>query len=189
MPDRTCPTDTKRIKHVNTNCIATMRIRCAMTPDERLRLARTEAGFSTQADAAKRLGVGQSTYRSHENGTRGFSPRHALIYGRAFKVNPAWLLAIDKTAQKDDIAFCPDADDGADDTTTITLPVVWPNAERLAAAIRPLLNVKMDADTLALTLAERLPTFLATALAEHPAARPSSRRANHRRRPPTPDTP
>jgi SOS-response transcriptional repressor LexA len=66
------------------------------TKAERLREARKGAGFKSAADAADALGVGESTYRHHENGTRDFDVDMAKIYGRRFKVNPGYLLALDK---------------------------------------------------------------------------------------------
>lgn len=62
---------------------------------ERLREARAKCYPSAQA-AAEAFGWTVSTYRSHENGTRGFSIDDAKRYGRAFKVNPGWLLGLDK---------------------------------------------------------------------------------------------
>lgn len=58
----------------------------------RLREARELAGHDSAADAARALGVGYSTYVSHENGTRGFKKAAAFKYARAFKVDPNWLL-------------------------------------------------------------------------------------------------
>ncbi|MGW8135406.1 LexA family protein [Sphingomonas zeae] len=61
----------------------------------RLTQARTEAGYPSAAAAAKARGWTVSTYNSHENGTRGFGADEAVIYGRAFRKNPGWLLALD----------------------------------------------------------------------------------------------
>lgn len=58
----------------------------------RLREAREKAGFEDAASAAKRFGWGQSSYRSHENGQRGYKLDKAIAYGRAFRVSPEWLL-------------------------------------------------------------------------------------------------
>jgi SOS-response transcriptional repressor LexA len=63
-----------------------------MEPNDRLQKARREAGFETAVDAARAYGWGQSTYISHENGTRGLKPAKAEQYARAFKVQPEWLL-------------------------------------------------------------------------------------------------
>lgn len=63
-----------------------------MTPNERLRAARIEAGFETAKEAAEALGVPVSTYIGHENGLRGFPAKKAPIYARRFKVTAEWLL-------------------------------------------------------------------------------------------------
>lgn len=63
-----------------------------MTMGERLRLARTRAGYETAAEAAVAFGWPESTYRSHENGTRGFPAKKAPIYAKAFRVREEWLL-------------------------------------------------------------------------------------------------
>jgi phage repressor protein C with HTH and peptisase S24 domain len=61
-------------------------------PFERLRKAREEAGFSSAANAAKRLGVPYQTYVAHENGNRAFKSDLARKYASAFRVEPEWLL-------------------------------------------------------------------------------------------------
>ncbi|SDX97937.1 LexA family transcriptional regulator [Roseicitreum antarcticum] len=58
----------------------------------RLREARERAGYADAASAARRFGWGETTYRSHENGQRGFKLDKAVQYGRAFRVSPEWLL-------------------------------------------------------------------------------------------------
>lgn len=63
---------------------------------DRLRDARQRAGFASAAEAAQRFEWGVSGYRHHENGTRDYGPDAAKRYGRAFKVNPGWLLGLDK---------------------------------------------------------------------------------------------
>ena len=62
----------------------------------RLREARAKAGFETAQAAADAFGWPAGRYRHHENGTRGFDPATAARYGAAFKVNPGWLLGLDK---------------------------------------------------------------------------------------------
>ena len=62
------------------------------TPGERLRHARTAAGFSTAAEGAARAGVKYYTYVQHENGVRGIPSDKAAIYARAFAVEPQWIL-------------------------------------------------------------------------------------------------
>lgn len=60
-------------------------------PNERLQQARTAAGFETAADAARRFGWKEVTYRAHENSGRGIT-RAAKDYAKAFGVTPEWLL-------------------------------------------------------------------------------------------------
>ena len=63
-----------------------------MTPDERLKrergkrlkAARLAAGFRAATHASEEFGWGQSTYNSHENGTRTMSPTEAEKYAKAF---------------------------------------------------------------------------------------------------------
>ncbi len=62
---------------------------------ERLRSARKTAGYDSAQAAIDAYGWQASAYRHHENGTRNFDPEWAKRYGRAFKVNPGWLLALD----------------------------------------------------------------------------------------------
>lgn len=65
------------------------------TPNSRLRKARIDAGFDTQAAAAAFLGVSVDTYRQHENDTRnlgGIPRKAAMIYARKFKVSLDWLM-------------------------------------------------------------------------------------------------
>jgi hypothetical protein len=59
---------------------------------DRLQKARLDAGFETAVDAARAFGWGQSTYISHENGTRGLKADVAERYARAFKVPAEWLM-------------------------------------------------------------------------------------------------
>jgi transcriptional regulator with XRE-family HTH domain len=61
-------------------------------PEERLEWARICAGFETASDAARRYGWNENTYRSNENGQRGFSKKSAAKYAKAFKVPVEWLL-------------------------------------------------------------------------------------------------
>lgn len=60
---------------------------------QRLQLARQAAGFENPAQAARRFGWKEPTYYAHENGSRGIRRDLALIYARAFKVSPLWLIA------------------------------------------------------------------------------------------------
>ena len=59
--------------------------------NERLVRARIAAGYETATDAAKAMGVGISTYLSHENGFRGLG-RSAARYARFYRVSLDWLL-------------------------------------------------------------------------------------------------
>lgn len=63
-----------------------------MEPSDRLQKARLDAGYEKAVDAARAYGWGESTYISHENGTRGLKPKVADRYGRAFRVPAEWLL-------------------------------------------------------------------------------------------------
>lgn len=64
------------------------------SPHDALRRARIAKGFSSAAEAARYFGWKESTYVSHENGTRGIRPEAATQYAKAFGINPATLLAI-----------------------------------------------------------------------------------------------
>lgn len=59
---------------------------------ERLRIARDSAGYKSRAKAARRMGIGASTYRAHENGQNEYNAEDADLYGRTFGVNAGWLL-------------------------------------------------------------------------------------------------
>lgn len=61
-------------------------------PAARLRAARKGRGFKTAAAAIERFGWKQSTYLAHENGQNGIKPDAAIDYGRAYKVDAAWIL-------------------------------------------------------------------------------------------------
>lgn len=61
-------------------------------PHERLEWAREQAGFDNPREAARNFSWNENTYKSHENGLRGFRYDSARRYGRAFKVSPAWLM-------------------------------------------------------------------------------------------------
>lgn len=65
------------------------------TQNERLRQARIAAGYSTAKQAIDAFGFQEAAYRHHENGTRAITPDNAKRYGRAFKVNPGWILGLD----------------------------------------------------------------------------------------------
>lgn len=59
---------------------------------ERLRQARQLASFDKATDAARAMGVGASTYLSHENGSRGVRLPALERYAKFFKVNLNWLV-------------------------------------------------------------------------------------------------
>ncbi|WP_375175578.1 helix-turn-helix transcriptional regulator [Pseudooceanicola sp.] len=61
-------------------------------PHDRLKAARSRAGYRTARDAAERLSVAYATYAGHENGSRTFNAEAAQAYAKAFKVTPEWLL-------------------------------------------------------------------------------------------------
>ena len=63
-----------------------------MTPGDRLRQARTLAGYKSAAKAAAVLGITESAYRSHENGTNGFNAEQAERYAAAFGTDAGWLM-------------------------------------------------------------------------------------------------
>lgn len=58
---------------------------------KRLRYARKKAGYETLADFIKTKGVTPSTYRSHEQGERGFTYERAKIYASLLGCDPDWL--------------------------------------------------------------------------------------------------
>jgi SOS-response transcriptional repressor LexA len=90
-------TDTARIDNVNTSRIGPGFSPVSMSNQaDRLREARLKAGYSSASAAARAFGWTESAYRHHENGTRPFDIETAKRYGRAFKVNPGYLLALDK---------------------------------------------------------------------------------------------
>ena len=59
---------------------------------QRLTIARERAGYRTAVEAARALGVGESTYHAHENGNSGIRAAVAEKYARKFKVSLDWLL-------------------------------------------------------------------------------------------------
>ena len=63
-----------------------------MTPGDRLRAARLNAGYKSVAKAAGALGMSESSYRAHENGQNQFTPAQAQKYAEAFGADAAWLL-------------------------------------------------------------------------------------------------
>lgn len=80
---------------VKTQCTAkSATLRTAMhfsDPHSRLRWARAHANFATAKAAAVRHGWNINTYRSHENGNRGFDASDSEQYAKAFGVKAQWL--------------------------------------------------------------------------------------------------
>jgi phage repressor protein C with HTH and peptisase S24 domain len=63
--------------------------------NKRLRQARQKAGHKSARAAALRYNWVPSTYASHENGQTPLPKEAALVYAKAFKVPPSWLLGIE----------------------------------------------------------------------------------------------
>lgn len=63
------------------------------TSADRLRIARTRAGFKNANDASDAFGWNKHTYTSHENGNRNFKLDSAIVYADAFGVDYNWLLS------------------------------------------------------------------------------------------------
>lgn len=59
---------------------------------ERLRDARKKAGYKSASEAARHFGWTDSTYRHHENGTRGIKRDEMKKYSSAYRVPIDWLL-------------------------------------------------------------------------------------------------
>ena len=62
-----------------------------MTPSERLRAARSNAGLSVE-QLAERSGRAASTVRASENGQNGLGRKAAEAYAKSLRVSPEWLL-------------------------------------------------------------------------------------------------
>lgn len=63
------------------------------TMGDRLKWARERAGWPSARQAAlKKLHMSASSYAAHENGQNDFGPEDAERYGKAFGINPSWLL-------------------------------------------------------------------------------------------------
>lgn len=118
------------------------------SPAERLTASRIRAGFATRESAVDAFGWQLSAYNHHESDRRGFSVDQAKRYGRAFKVSPAWLLALE-----------PDVGEPAE-------MIELPSDEILAALITPLLEAaipgRVPSEDLVRELVERLRSTLAT---------------------------
>lgn len=64
---------------------------CDMQMNERLKVARVNAGFESARQAAEAMGIPPSTYAAHENGTRGLGIDEVEAYARRFRVSREWL--------------------------------------------------------------------------------------------------
>lgn len=63
------------------------------TPGARLAWARKQAGYDSPRAAARALRWNENTYKSHDNGVRGYGVEEAQVYGRAFNVSWIWLVS------------------------------------------------------------------------------------------------
>jgi len=70
----------------------------AQTPHSRLREARERVGYATAAAFAKAHDLTESTYRSHENGSRGLTVAAARHYAELLGVGWTWIMAGDAPA-------------------------------------------------------------------------------------------
>lgn len=59
---------------------------------QRLRRARIAAGYRTQTEFSDKNGISQSTYHTHESGTKGLKRDIAQTYARILRIRLAWLL-------------------------------------------------------------------------------------------------
>lgn len=154
----------KRLLHDHSNYALRM-----TSSNERLRQARIAAGYASQREAAKSLGVVEGTYNGHENGHRGFPASRAPAYARKFKVSEEWLLygkgpgpgvANSRPEPEPEPAFA-------------LMPVAFPNEEGLMrmfdALLEDLVPEERFRDEIAQTLAQKLPTSLGRASSGPPA--------------------
>lgn len=81
-------------------------------PTARLRRARIDAGYQSAQAAADAFGWPIAAYRHHENGTRGFDFATAQRYGKAFKVQAAWLMGEGSMATAPDVPAMISSADG-----------------------------------------------------------------------------
>jgi phage repressor protein C with HTH and peptisase S24 domain len=70
----------------------------------RLKEARIAAGFASAEAACNAFGWKPAAYRHHEGGVRAFDRDTAIQYGKAYKVNPGWLLGLDGYRTKAELA-------------------------------------------------------------------------------------
>lgn len=74
------------------------------TPGERLRLARTSAGFDTIAEAARSKRFHRQNLADHEAGRRRIGPDQALLYAKAFQVDARWILFGHENVEDDSVS-------------------------------------------------------------------------------------
>lgn len=103
---------------------------------DRLRKAREQANFTSPKAASDFFGWNEHTYKSHENGNRGFKLHAARKYAQAFGIDPGWLMTGSGDSEKQEfkgiisIPVQGDAAGGrwienedAADTELLTLPI------------------------------------------------------------------
>lgn len=136
-------------------------------PEERLKESRSRLFVSASA-AAKAHGWTVSTYLCHENGSRQIGWQTAQRYARAFRVDPAWLLA-----GKGDPQGEPSPPDEVSEAIARVLGVSSPaSAEELLQAVKRLQAVLARiADALAQLASERV-AAAAKAAARRPGPSP-----------------
>lgn len=74
-----------------------------VTPGERLKIARREAGFGSARSAAIAMDISVYTYSGHENGNRSISQAFANRYAHRFGVRAAWLMFGDGSPHPDPV--------------------------------------------------------------------------------------
>lgn len=84
----------------------------AFTPADRLTAARVKAGYARRQDAIDALGWKKAQYTHHETGERAFDIDTAKRYGRAYGVDPAWLVGL-KAEPGDPVDTAPIPDQAA----------------------------------------------------------------------------
>lgn len=96
---------------------------------DRLKWARVNAGFSGPKSVQQETGIKADTFKAHESGRNQFDFNQARAYGKAFGVNPIWLLTGEGTAQAERpklvSGYDPDAAEPiqADDPTSVSVGV------------------------------------------------------------------
>jgi len=97
-------TNTKCIGHRQRHSFCNKTYCFDMEAHERLRTSREKSGFPSAQQAAERHGWPIGTYRSHENGQRGFPVETAKKYARAFGVSVQWLITGEGHAKRETIS-------------------------------------------------------------------------------------